>query len=121
METTKEIDLTYVFKNLDGSPIRDQKQIAELPGGKAVMEAFDFTMKMAIVKALTTQDNTADGNEKFKRYQFAKRVQGTKEKIILNEDEIHKICTLIGQQASPLLTGQAWEQMGIENMKEPTP
>lgn len=117
METTT-IDLTYVFTNMDGSPIRDQKKIAEVQG-KPVMEAFDFTMKMAMVKALTTQDPKADGNQKFYRYQLARRIQGTEEKVELNEDEVTLICSLIGEQASALMVGQAWEQMGREMLEMP--
>jgi len=117
--TTQTVDLTYVFTNMDGSPIKDQKKVAELPGGKPVMESFSFTMKMAMVKALTTKDPSADGNANFYRYQLAKRIQGTEEKIELNEDEVNLICRLIGQFSSPLITGQAWEQMGREMLEMP--
>jgi len=107
----KKIDLSYVFKNLDGKPITEQRKLAETNQG-IQMETITATMKLISTNALlASNDPKLDGAEKAKRYALALKINDAGKEIELGIDDLKLLKDLIGQFGSPLIVGQAWEQL----------
>ena len=92
-----KIDLNYVFKTLDGTPLKNKEK--------------DFTMKSACINALTLSvpNERISGEEKVKRAILAEDIYRTENEINLNVDNLKMIKDLIGQIGSPLVVKQAWD------------
>ena len=92
-----KIDLNYVFKTLDGTPIKNEEK--------------EFTMKSACVNALTLSvpNERISGEDKVKRAILAEDIYRAENEINLNVDDLKMIKDLIGQVGSPLIVKQAWD------------
>lgn len=109
--SVKKIDLTYVFVDLNGEPITEKKQTGETNQGP-VFETITAKMKLIATNALlNTGDPQLSGSDKAKRYALALRINDAEKEIELGNDDLKLLKGLIGQFGSPLIVGQAWEQL----------
>jgi len=105
------INLNYEFRRLDGEPITD--------GGSG--KPGTLNLQSVVVQSLLThneQQERIDGNEKFKRYLLAMKVNAKNEvddkgfnNFELTSEEVTLIKNLVGKYWNPLIVGQAFEAL----------
>jgi len=97
------VKVNEVLKTLDGQTMKDND-------GKG--NAVDATMKMVIVNAILSPVNDETGVDKVKKYELAKKVYGSDE-VDLNEDEIKLIKDRVGEGFAPIVVGQIFELLKV--------
>jgi len=111
-----KIKLNYVFKTLDGMPLKNQ--------GK------DFTFKAACENALLIEQadprtgqpkKSIDGTEKMRRYSLALQIHNAKSEVDISIEDVKLLKDLIAEIGSPLIVGQAWNILDPRDPKETIP
>jgi hypothetical protein len=90
------VNLSAVLKDLDGKPLPPQD-------GKALKVGDACVFALVAV----TQNDTADGGEKFKRWEIARKINGLLE-VDLSVEEIAKCKELVGKTWSTVVVGAVW-------------
>ena len=100
-----KIDFSRILTNFDGKPILTPEK------GEPV------DLKTASMTALLGQyqdERNLSGEEKFKRYELAKKIHQSGE-IELKSEEIALIKSLVAKAYAPLAVGKLWEMLENAN------
>lgn len=111
-----KIKLNYVFKTLDGNPLKNQNK--------------EFTFRQACENALLIERanpqtrqiiKPIDGVEKMRRYGLAFQIHNAKSEIDISIEDIKLLKDLIADMGSPLIVGQAWNILDPRDPKMTIP
>lgn len=110
-----KIDFTQKIKSLKGEDLPSGPDVEDPKDPKKKIKAPGLTLGdvscNALLGTFKDEEGRIDGKEKLKRYRFADRIYGTKEKISLDSGEITLVKDLVAKLYSALVSGQAWEML----------
>jgi len=114
-----EININYVFKTVDGKPIK--KTVGFDNGGIPIAGKDNFTLKSLCLNALNTDFSNPQqwganaekisGEDKFKRGALSMEIYKANDKINLPAEDITLLKKLIGMLSTPLIVHQAYETL----------
>lgn len=105
-----KIDMTQGLKDLDGKDLFVQ----EVKGGQVVNTETKLTLRSVCTEALMgtyPQHEVAGGEEKFKRYQMALKLNIADGEVEIEPEDVVLIKKLIGFSHSVVITGKAYEML----------
>lgn len=106
------VNLGKVLQGLDGKELHVQ----EVKDGKVIDTDRKLTLRVVCTEALMLNNPQAmvTGEEKFKRYQLATKINLADDEVELKAEDIAKLKTLIGESYGTLVVGRAYDLLDPE-------